>query len=242
MSYQIVNKNGIQYLVIPEMEETGIQHFFTTRKAPQHGAIPFVNQESFVMVRQVHGDNILVIDSPLEDISLFIRDAMQKPCDAIMTNQRPMGIGIVTADCLPALLYDPVQGVTAAVHAGWRGTVQGILPKVVCQMTAGFGCKAEDVLVGVGPSIGPCCYTVGKAVMDPVKSINPRWEKYLTLVEDGKAKLDLAGLNTSQMEDAGILKKNIFTAGLCTACHEDLFYCYRRDGIGTGRMISGIIL
>jgi len=242
LSYQIVNKNGIQYLVIPEMEETGIQHFFTTRKAPQHGAIPFVNQESFVMVRQVHGDNILVIDSPLEDISLFIRDAMQKPCDAIMTNQRPMGIGIVTADCLPALLYDPVQGVTAAVHAGWRGTVPALHPKVVCQMTAGFGCKAEDVLVGVGPSIGPCCYTVGKAVMDPVKSINPRWEKYLTLVEDGKAKLDLAGLNTSQMEDAGILKKNIFTAGLCTACHVDLFYSYRRDGIGTGRMISGIIL
>ena len=242
MSYQIADKNGVQYLVIPEMEETGIRHFFTTRKAPQHSAIPFVSQEAFVMVRQVHGDNILVIDRPLEDISVFIKDAMHKPCDAIITNQKPVGIGIVTADCLPALLYDPVQGVTAAVHAGWRGTVQELLPKVIFQMTAGFGCKAEDVLVGVGPSIGPCCYTVGKAVMDPVKSINPRWGKYLTPVEDGKAKLDLAGLNTDQIEDAGILKENIFKAGLCTACHEDLFYSYRRDGIGTGRMISGIIL
>ncbi len=227
--------------MIPEMEERGIRHFFTTRKAPQQSAIPFVNQEAFVMVKQVHGDNILVIDSPLEDIPLFIRDAVQKPCDAIMTNQSPLGIGIVTADCLPALLYDPVQGVTAAAHAGWRGTVQELLPKVICQMTAGFGCRLEDILVGMGPAIGPCCYTIGKAVIDPIKSINPLWEKYLTPVEDGKAKLDLAGLNSSQMEDAGILKKNIFMAGLCTACHEDLFYSYRRDGIGTGRMISGII-
>ncbi len=242
MNCQIANKNGGQYLVIPEMEERGIQHFFTTRKAPQHSAIPFVNQESFVMVRQVHGDNILVIDSPLEDISVFIKDAMHKPCDAIITNQKPVGIGIVTADCLPALLYDPVQGVTAAVHAGWRGTVQGILLKVVCQMTARFGCRVEDILVGMGPAIGPCCYIVGNAVIESVRSINPRWEKYLTSMGDGKAKLDLAGLNTSQMEDAGILKKNIFMAGLCTACHEDLFYSYRRDGIGTGRMISGIIL
>ncbi|MBI5096287.1 MAG: laccase domain-containing protein, partial [Nitrospirae bacterium] len=109
MSYQIADKNGVQYLVIPEMEETGIRHFFTTRKGPQHSAIPFVSQEAFVMVRQVHGDNILVIDKPLDDIFAFIKDAMHKPCDAIITNQKPVGIGIVTADCLPALLYDPVQ-------------------------------------------------------------------------------------------------------------------------------------
>jgi len=100
----------------------------------------------------------------------------------------------------------------------------------------------EDILVGMGPAIGPCCYRVGNAVIESVRSINPRWEKYLTPVGDEKAKLDLAGLNTAQIEDTGILKKNIFTAGLCTACHEDLFYSYRRDGIGTGRMISGIIL
>lgn len=242
MSYRIIHNNGVRYLIIPEMERTGVRHFFSTKQAPQQDALPFDSEETFVLVKQVHGDNILVIDRPLDDVSAFIRDAGQKPCDAIITNQRSMGIGIVTADCLPGLLYDPVQGVTAAVHAGWRGTVQGILPKVVCHMTAGFGCRPEDILVAMGPSIGPCCYTVGEAVIEPVSNIAPGGKRYLTPTEDGKAKMDLAGFNRNQIEDAGIRKNNIFTAGLCTACHEDLFYSYRRDGIGTGRMISGIIL
>jgi YfiH family protein len=242
LSYKITGKEGAQYLRVPDLEVPGIRHFFTTRTMPGDHPVPFGRQEVFVMVKQVHGDNILIIDKTAEDVSTFTKDAMQKTCDAIITNQKEIGIGVVTADCLPALLYDPARSVIAAVHAGWRGTLQRILPKVVCQMVSLFECKAKDILVGMGPAIGPCCYTVGKAVTEPLKSAHPDWEKYLTPSEDGKARLDLTALNSRQIEDAGILKKNIFSVRLCTACNDGLFFSYRRDGVGTGRMTSGIMM
>ncbi len=242
LSYNMASKDSVPYLYIPDLRYAGIEHFFATRKAAGHHSIPFSLREKFVMVKQVHGDNILVMDKPLEDVSVFIKDVTQKPCDAIITNQENIGIGVVTADCLPVLLYDPTRSVIAAIHAGWRGTLQQILPKVVCQMVSVFRCKVEDIIAGMGPSIGPCCYTVGKAVTEPLKSVNPEWEKYLTPSEDGKAKLDLTSLNIRQIEDAGILGKNIFSVRLCTACNEGLFFSYRRDGVGTGRMISGILM
>lgn len=241
MSYKIATKNGVQYLYIPELEHSGIRHFFTTRNSTGHSLIPLENKEAFVMVRQVHGDDILIIDKPVDDIITFIKDAMQRPSDSIITDQGNIGIGIATADCLPVLLYDPVRTVIASVHAGWRGTIRGILSKVVCQMVNMFKCRVEGIIVALGPSIGSCCYAVGEAVIGPLKSANPEWERYIVLLEDGKARLDLTALNVRQLKDAGIADKNIFRVGLCTSCNEDMFFSYRRDGVGTGRMISGIM-
>lgn len=242
MSCKIANSNGVQYLYMPDLRNRGIKHFFATRKSAGHTAIPLCNGEAFVMARQVHGDDILIIGRPVEDMNALAKDAIQKPCDAIITNQRGVGIGVVTADCLPVLLYDPERSVIAAVHAGWRGSIKGILSKVVCQMAYRFHCKAEDIVACMGPAIGSCCYAVGEAVIKPLKSVNPEWEIHLTPSEDGKARLDLTALNISQLADRGIRGGNIFSAGLCTACNEDLFFSYRRDGIGAGRMMSGIIM
>jgi len=231
-----------QYITIPDFESPRMRHFFTTKKSGTGNSLPLDSIDAFVLVRQVHGDDILVIDSPLHDPPSYTREALKRPCDAIITNQRGIGIGVVTADCLPVLLYDPVQSVIAAVHAGWRGTILGILSKVVCQMIYMFKCKAEDIGVAMGPAIGACCYAVGEMVIGPLKNITPQWERYLTPSGDGKAKLDLSALNRRQIEDAGIPEGNIHTVELCTACNEDLFFSYRRDGIGTGRMISGIMM
>ena len=162
---------------------------------------------------------MLIIDKPADDFSTLIRSAIQKPCDAIITNQRNIGIGVVTADCLPVLLYDPVQSVIAAIHAGWRGTVKGIVSKVISQMADTFKRRTEDIVAGMGPAIGPCCYTVGKAVIEPLKSATPEWGMYLTPLEDGKAMLDLLALNIQQAKNQGISAENIFSAGLCTACN-----------------------
>lgn len=245
-SYRIANKNGIEYLYIPAFEYLGIKHFFTTRKSEGYNSIPFKSIDEFVMVRQVHGDNMLIIDSPVNDISSVVEDSSHCPADGIITNQKNLAIGVVTADCLPVLLYDPVGSVIASVHAGWRGTIKGILSKVVCQMAYVFKCQVEDIMVAIGPTIGSCCYAVGKAVIEPLKRANPEWAKpewdrYLTHSGDGKARLDLTALNMRQIEDAGILGKNVFKVGLCTSCNQDLFFSYRRDGVGRGRMISGIV-
>lgn len=241
-SYKLTSRNGAHYIYLPDLEDSGIKHFFTTRKSNGYDPTPFGSKEVFVMVKQVHRDNILVIDKPVDDIITFAMDAIQRPFDAIITNQSHIGIGVVTADCLPVLLYDPVQSVIAAVHAGWRGTIKGILPKVVGQMVYMFKCRVEDIVAGTGPAIGACCYVVGETVIRPLRSINPEWERYLTPLEDGKARLDLTALNIRQIEGVGILEKNIFGVDLCTSCNEGLFFSYRRDGISAGRMISGIII
>lgn len=242
ISGTVTETEGMRYLSLHEFGKGGINHFFSTRKSNWPAALPFSNRDAFVMVKQVHGDDILIIDKPVDNMRVFAEQSAQKECDAIITNQRNLGIGVISADCLPALLYDPVQSVIASVHAGWRGTIKGILPKVVYRMIEQFNCRPEDILAGIGPVIGSCCYTVGEAVTEPLKEINPAWNRFLKPLENGKSRLDLAALNTAQIEEAGLLREHIFSLGLCTSCNEELFPSYRRDGIGTGRIISGIIM
>lgn len=229
-------------LCIPELEHHSVKHFFTTRKFSFGETTPFGSKDMFVTINQVHGDDVFIIDRSIENAAGLIKTAAQTRGDAIITNQRHVGIGVVTADCVPALIYDPVQSVIAAVHAGWKGTIKGILSKVICQMAYRFNCNVEDIKVGIGPAIGACCYAVGEIVTLPLKSTNPEWGRYLRPDEDGKARLDLAALNIRQIEDAGVLTRNIYNLGQCTSCNKELFFSYRRDGVGTGRMMSGIML
>ncbi len=229
-------------LFIPELERNGIRHFFTTRKFSFNETTPFGSRDMFITINQVHGDDIYIIDTPVEKVNDLIKTAAQTQGDAIITNQRHIGIGVVTADCVPVLIYDPVLSVIAAVHAGWKGTIKGILSRVICQMVYKFRCHIEDIIVGIGPAIGACCYAVGEIVTEPLMRTNPEWVRYLKPDGDGKSMLDIAALNTRQAEDAGVLTRNIFNLGLCTSCNKELFFSYRRDGAGTGRMLSGIMM
>lgn len=242
ISDTVIETESMSYLSLHEFGKGGIRHFFSTGKSNLPAGLPFSNRDAFVMVKQVHGDDILIIDKPVDNMRVFAEQSAQKQCDAIITNQSNLGIGVVSADCLPALLYDPVQSVIASVHAGWRGSIKLILSKVVYRMMEQFNCRPEDILAGIGPVIGSCCYTVGEAVTEPLKEINPAWDRFLKPSGNGKSRLDLAALNTAQIEEAGLLRDHIFSLGLCTSCNEELFPSYRRDGVGTGRIISGIIL
>jgi len=230
------------FLCIPELEHHRIKHFFTTRKFSSGEMTPLAGKEMFITINQVHGDDIYIVDKSIEDVTQLIKTARQTEGDAIITNQKNLGIGVVTADCVPVLIYDPVQSVIAAVHAGWKGTIKGILSKVICQMADRFRCNVENIMVAIGPSIGACCYFVGEIVTEPLRSTNPDWGSYLKPDGDGKSKLDLAALNIRQLEDIGVLTRNIYNLGLCTSCNKELFFSYRRDGVGTGRMMSGIML
>ena len=211
----------------------GVCHYFGTKIAPGPSATSISGPSvSVVTVRQVHGTEVLAIDRRTA--------AASGSYDAIVTNQPGvLGAG-ETADCVPILLLDPSRGVYAAVHAGWRGTMGGIVTKTVRVMQDRFGSHLRSIRAAIGPSIGVCCYEVNGTVLAPLKRGFPYWADVVENVKGTKAHLDLRGFNRRQLEEAGISPDRIETVNLCTACHRDLFYSYRRDGARTGRMMSGI--
>jgi purine-nucleoside/S-methyl-5'-thioadenosine phosphorylase / adenosine deaminase len=185
--------------------------------------------------------------------------------DALVSAAPGLLLAVETADCVPILLVDARRRVVAAVHAGWRGTLARIAEKVVGWMRMRFGTDPADVAAAIGPAIGPCCYEVGPEVsqaycsqFDRAKEwfsepsgerVNPDGPAGLDWLKkeppgherpEPRAHLDLAAANCWQLEASGVPPGKIFSAGLCTACHRDRLFSYRRDGPGTGRMMAVI--
>lgn len=194
--------------------------------------------EQLVTVTQVHGTDILVIDSPNEDFAHFHK----LECDGIVTDQPGVLIGVCVADCVPILLLDPVKKVVAALHAGWKGTAAGIAAKGVETLVEFFGSKPSTIQAAVGPGIGSCCYEVDQAVKDAFDKGDAGWEFVATGKGGGKWGLDLRRANSRQLIKAGLAEENIEVAEQCVACNHDLFFSYRRDGGETGRQMGFIML
>ncbi|HEY3196938.1 MAG TPA: peptidoglycan editing factor PgeF [Nitrospirales bacterium] len=231
-------------ITIPAFDEglIGVTHMFGTRLP---GA-PNELRESgsgvqVVSVKQVHGTEALVLHRGMTQ-SEVQEAALSKGFDAIITDRPRTWVTVRTADCVPILLMDADRGVVASVHAGWRGTVGGISRKVVRMMHELFGCKPGLLRAAIGPSIGPCCYEVDEPVMQPLKRAFPYWSEALEETMPGRGQLDLRRLNRLALKEAGVDLLRIAAVNVCTACHPDLFYSYRRDGKGTRHMTSGIAL
>ncbi len=168
-------------------------------------------------LRQIHSDKVLFAE----------HSGCLGEGDALITNRPGILLSIRTADCLPILMADPVKRAIAAVHAGWRGTVQRIVPKTVRTMEEQFGSRPEDLVVVVGPGIGSCCFEVGPEVAAQFGL-------------SGRAKIDLVETIRRQLGRNDGATSQFVATGLCTACHADLFHSYRRDREAAGRMISVI--
>jgi YfiH family protein len=153
--------------------------------------------------------------------------------DALITSSRGVTLMLRFADCVPVLLYDPVRRVAGLAHAGWRGTVSGIARKTVQRMVSHYGCRPEDVLAGVGPSIGPCCYEVGEDVAEAVRDSMPESDDLLNARSQDRWHLDLWRANVRQLAESGVL--DIEIAGTCTACRTDEWYSHRAEHGRTGR-------
>lgn len=194
--------------------------------------------EQLLTVSQVHGTDILLVDTPNQDVTHFLKIE----CDGIITNQRNIMIGIGVADCLPLLVFDPVRSVVAALHAGWKGTAAGIARKGVEALVADFGSRPADLIVAAGPSIGPCCYEVDEPVRTQFAQEKRAWDQSATEISKGKWKLDLAAANRLQLTECGVLPENIETSHQCVCCIPELFFSYRRDKGETGRHLGFIML
>jgi polyphenol oxidase len=165
-----------------------------------------------------------------------------KETDALVTNLPGICMCIQTADCVPLLLFDPKAKATGAVHAGWRGTVDLIAGKAVEKMRKLYGSNPEDILVAIGPSIGPEKYEVGNEVADLVYKTIPFPEKALRKGLENKFTLNLWEANRQVLLSQGILQEHIEISGRCTFTEKEQFYSARREGIETGRIVSGIML
>jgi YfiH family protein len=193
--------------------------------------------DQLLTVTQVHGTDLLIVDSPNSDVTHFLKIE----CDGIITNQTNIMIGVGVADCAPILLFDPVKQVIAALHAGWKGTASGIARKGVSAMTANFGSNPTDLVAAIGPSIGPCCYEVDEPVHAAFASENEIWE--LASVTSGdKWKLDISAALKLQLIASGLLSEKIETTQQCVCCTQELFFSYRRDKGETGRHLGFIML
>lgn len=194
--------------------------------------------DQLLTVTQVHGNDILVVDEPNQDVTHFLKIE----CDGIITNQPGIMIGIGVADCAPILILDPVKRVAAALHAGWKGTASGIARKGVAAMVGNFGSHPADLLAAIGPAIGPCCYEVDEPVHAAFASEAEVWEQAASGSVPGKWKLDLTAAVRHQLTSSGLLPDRIETSCQCVCCTQELFFSYRRDKGETGRHLGFIML
>jgi YfiH family protein len=189
-------------------------------------------------VNQVHGADILVIDTPNPDYSHFLR----LDCDGIITNQPGVMIGVGVADCVPVLLFDPVKRAVAALHAGWKGTAQRICEKGVESLMTLFGSQPADILAAIGPAIGSCCYEVDAPVRAAFACSDADWSTFARPAGSDRWQLNLKEANRLQLLGRGIPESRIEVAGHCVSCSPELFFSYRRDQGETGRQFGFIML
>ena len=191
---------------------------------------------------QVHGCRVAVVDRSdvtREDLEGY---------DALVTNLRGHAIGVRTADCVPILLFDSGRGVVAAVHSGWKGTVQRISQKTIFTMMDVYGCRSADIRAAIGPCIGRESFQVGEEVVlmfkeqgFPLEGIWHFNDSTSDIPVESGHHIDLVGANRWLLEEAGVPSASICSAGIDTYRDCD-FFSARRDGTETGRTISSIKL
>ncbi|UCC62018.1 MAG: peptidoglycan editing factor PgeF [Anaerolineae bacterium] len=175
---------------------------------------------------QVHGARVALIGPP-------DRGRVRPDTDVLLTDRPGIPLMQRFADCVPLVLYDPARRVLGLAHAGWRGTARAVAVEAVRAMVRAFGSRPADIVAGVGPSIGPCCYEVGAEVAARVRAGFKEGEGWLLSQGNGAIHLDLWAANRQQLEAVGVGQVEV--AGLCTACRSDEFFSHRAEKGRTGR-------
>lgn len=197
----------------------------------------------FTIARQIHSGNVRIISNELRGSGSTDHENAIEDTDAMVTNVADICLVILVADCVPMLFFDPVQRAIGVAHAGWKGTLQLIAQKTVMAMEKAFGSSPRDIIVGIGPSIGPCCYRVGPEVISWVdNTFHTTKELIVNKSDDGTGYLDLRLANLKQLLHTGIERKNIELARICTQENSELFFSYRHQQGDTGRFGAGITL
>ena len=189
---------------------------------------------------QVHGAGVTVVGRrEIGRGARDIKDALPG-VDAMVTRAKGVALAVLAADCAPILLADADAGVVAAVHAGWRGAVQGVALSALHSMME-QGARAERVQVVIGPAIRGCCYEVDAPVVQAVQRAVERFSPTCAAPfaprlsgESGRSMLDIPALCRDQLASAGVEARKIVDVGICTKCMPG-YFSHRRDKGSTGR-------
>lgn len=185
-----------------------------------------------IHMRQIHSDIITTVDSTMDFKS-------PPQCDALITNRINVPIMVMSADCTPILIYDPINHAIAAVHAGRAGALNNILPKTLDAMKKQFGTTLDNVSIVLGPSIHGCCYEINEIIANEV---NEKGYKNALLHQKEKVFLDVNTILHHQLREMGISSQCIESESLCTSCHCEDYFSYRADHQHTGRIAGVIVL
>ena len=188
-----------------------------------------VPAEAVVTVRQIHSDRVVAV-SP-GDGGKSLGEA-----DALISNVPGLLLLLRFADCVPVFLYAPRQRAVGLVHAGWQGTAKEIAAKTAQAMISAYGCRPEEILAGLGPAIGPCCFDVGAEVLEAIHG--KPWAEEVLSTRENRTYMDLWRANALQLADAGL--RQIEHSCLCTNCLREEFYSHRGEKGHTGRFAAVI--
>lgn len=163
-----------------------------------------IRLDGFTTAQQVHGDNIAVVTEKMRGQGATDYKTAIPATDALITNIPGICLMVTVADCVPIILYDLKKTAIGAVHAGWKGTLKLIAQNTVNLLKKEFGTTTKDLIVGIGPSTGPCCYEVAP-----------------------NTHFNLWRANKDQLIKSGVREENIEIAEICTKCRVDQFFSAR---------------
>ena len=249
-------RGGLRYFTFPALEAAGVRHAVLTRR----GGVSRAPYESLNMGASVGDDPLAVAENRRRALALFHRNietipelhqvhstrilpAARRPegeplpqADGVVTDSPLYTLCMRFADCVPILLYDPVRRAAGMAHAGWKGTIAGVAASAVEAMRTRFGSRPEDILAGIGPSIGPDHYAVGDEVLDALRAaFGDAAGAWLSRSGDA-THLNLWAVNRDTLSRAGVRK--IELAGICTACHTEDWFSHRAEHGRTGRFAA----
>lgn len=255
-STRINTVKGVTYLTFPLLENEGVVCAFTTRLGGVSkgdcssmnlsftrgdleedvrenyrllGESLNIDMNRAVLSHQVHKTQIHIVTEEDKGRGLDHSKPALFEIDGLMTKEK--GIPLITfyADCVPLIFYDPVKRVIATSHSGWKGTVGRIGEKTVNEMVEKMGCKKEDILAVIGPSICQDCYEVSEDVAIQFENIFSReqYEEMIIKKDNGKFQLDLWKANEFILLEAGILQKHLAVTDLCTCCNPEFLFSHR---------------
>ena len=214
-----------------------------------------IGANDIIMPHQTHGVETRIISSEFLTLPEGVRQMLLEGVDAVMTNVGRLCIGVSTADCIPVLLYDEEHRATAAIHAGWRGTLARIVHKTIMDMRLAYSTDPKKLKAVIGPGSSKENFEVGDEVYEAFEQaafdMNAIAEERIKRNPDAtdpsklfekKWHIDLPLANKMLLTHNGVAEENIVCCDTCTYDHADDFFSARRLGVDSGRIYTGIMI
>lgn len=201
-----------------------------------------VDVNQVVIANLNHEANIKNVTGKDAGAGLF-RPFEEDSIDGLLTDEPGLVLTATFADCVPVFFYEPIKRIIGIAHSGWRGTAAGISGKMVERMVSDYGCNPDEIRVGIGPSIGVCCYEVDKDVCEEFVELPFLSEEgWFYRKDNGKFDLNLWRIIYDNLLFAGVSKEHISVSGLCTCCNSDVLFSHRASRGKRGTMAGMICL